>query len=206
LIRDYLAGAVVLGLSAGISPGPLMALVLSETLRKGAAAGMRVSAAPLITDLPIIGAAVWLMSALSESMVAVGWVSLAGAGTMLWMGWGSLFFNGSGPPNQSREVGSLAKGVLVNLFNPAPYLFWLTVGTPLLIDAAADGAIWCALFLLLFYTCLVGSKMATAIAVDRSRRFLSSRAYVMSVRLLGLLLIGFAVQFVFKAIGYFTQG
>ncbi len=206
MIHDYMAAAVVLGLSAGISPGPLMALVISETLRKGAVAGMRVSAAPLITDLPIIGAVVWLLSILSGSMALLGWISLAGAGTMLWMGWESVRFNGSDPPDQSREVGSLTKGVLVNLFNPAPYLFWLTVGTPLLVDAADDGAVWCTLFLLLFYTCLVGSKMATAIAVDRSRRFLSSRVYVMSVRLLGLLLIGFAVRFVLKAVGYFAQG
>jgi threonine/homoserine/homoserine lactone efflux protein len=46
--------ALVFGLSAGLSPGPLMTLVIAETLKRGIPAGIRIAVAPLITDLPII--------------------------------------------------------------------------------------------------------------------------------------------------------
>jgi threonine/homoserine/homoserine lactone efflux protein len=38
--------AVVFGLSAGLSPGPLLTLVIAETLKRGIAAGIRIAVAP----------------------------------------------------------------------------------------------------------------------------------------------------------------
>src|SRR2546425_12291262 len=43
-----------LGLGAGITPGPLLGLVINETLRGGWHAGILVALAPLISDLAII--------------------------------------------------------------------------------------------------------------------------------------------------------
>ena len=48
------SAGLVYGLSAGFSPGPLMALVISQTLKHGIREGAKVAVAPLITDLPII--------------------------------------------------------------------------------------------------------------------------------------------------------
>ena len=42
------------GLSAGFSPGPLMTLVISQTLQHNAREGALVAASPLVTDAPII--------------------------------------------------------------------------------------------------------------------------------------------------------
>lgn len=47
----FLSVGAVLGLSSGLSPGPLLALVISETLRHGVKAGVKVALAPIITDL-----------------------------------------------------------------------------------------------------------------------------------------------------------
>ena len=49
-----ISAGLVYGLSAGFSPGPLMALVISQTLKHGIREGAKVAMAPLITDLPII--------------------------------------------------------------------------------------------------------------------------------------------------------
>src|SRR5215210_2883396 len=43
-----------IGLAAGISPGPVLTLVLSETLRHGWLRGAAVAAGPLLADGPII--------------------------------------------------------------------------------------------------------------------------------------------------------
>lgn len=50
----FITAGAALGLSAGFSPGPLLTLVLTETLHHGVKAGIRVALAPMITDAPII--------------------------------------------------------------------------------------------------------------------------------------------------------
>ena len=45
---------IILGLMAGISPGPLLALVISETLKHGKKEGIKIALTPFITDLPAI--------------------------------------------------------------------------------------------------------------------------------------------------------
>jgi threonine/homoserine/homoserine lactone efflux protein len=47
------ATGLVLGLSCGLAPGPLMALVLAQSLRHGAREGCKIALAPLLTDMPI---------------------------------------------------------------------------------------------------------------------------------------------------------
>ena len=47
---EYLVAAAVFGLSGGLSPGPLLALVVAETLARGRSSGLAVAASPLITD------------------------------------------------------------------------------------------------------------------------------------------------------------
>ncbi len=51
----FLLQGIVLGFAAGISPGPMLGLVISQTLRYGWRAGNLVALAPLFTDIPIIG-------------------------------------------------------------------------------------------------------------------------------------------------------
>jgi len=51
---NFLGIGLILGLSAGFAPGPLLTLVISETLQHDLKAGVKVALAPIITDLPII--------------------------------------------------------------------------------------------------------------------------------------------------------
>ena len=48
------ASGAFLGLSCGLAPGPLLALLLAQTLRHGPGEGCKVALAPLFTDAPII--------------------------------------------------------------------------------------------------------------------------------------------------------
>jgi len=75
-----LTGAA-LGLSAGLSPGPLLALVIVQTLTYSVREGVKVAAAPLVTDLPIVLAALALTAGLAVCGAAGG--SALRAGTRL---------------------------------------------------------------------------------------------------------------------------
>ena len=49
-----LASGAFLGLSCGLAPGPLLALLLAQTLRHGPREGCKIALTPLVTDAPII--------------------------------------------------------------------------------------------------------------------------------------------------------
>ena len=87
---DVVTRGTVLGLAAGFSPGPLTLLVISETLRHGLGAGVRVSLAPLLTDLPLIVLSVLLLERLAAVPAAAGVIALAGAAFLFYLGVGSL--------------------------------------------------------------------------------------------------------------------
>ena len=193
----FMSGAA-LGLSAGWSPGPLLTLVITETLRSGIAAGLRLAAAPLITDAPIILAALILMPRLNAYRTVMGFITLAGAVFILWMAVESMGFKAE-RQEVSRPPASIWRGVLANALNPSPYLFWFTVGGSLVLRTADQNQMAAAVFILVFYACLVGSKMVLAFVVGRYRRFLKSGLYVWTLRLLGGVLLLFAARFAWLA-------
>jgi len=181
----FLAIGVALGLSAGMAPGPLLALVVAETLHHGVGAGIRVACAPFLTDLPIIAISLFALAQLTDLPQVLGLVSLAGGILLLYLGWQNLHTKET-PLLPSPTPRPLMKGIAVNLFSPHPYLFWLGVGAPLTAKAIAHGLPAAIAFITGFYTMLVGSKMALATATGKSRAFLSGPAYRLTLRLLGL--------------------
>jgi threonine/homoserine/homoserine lactone efflux protein len=198
---EYLIAAMVFGLSGGLSPGPLLTLVVAETLARGRNAGLAVSLSPLITDGPAIAAAVFLLGRVENSDSALGALSLAGGALLVSYGISGL--RGAKVEVEETEIdrkawASLAKGVSVNFLNPNPYLFWLTIGTPILLEAHAVGWSVSIGFLLVFYTYLVGSKCVLAVLVARSRSVLHGRAYIWVNRILAIALLVFAVIFIRK--------
>ncbi len=60
---------------------------------------------------------------------------------------------------------ALVKGVLVNVLSPHPYLFWISVGAPLVHRAMAVSVLAAGAFIAGFYLFLVGSKIALALVV-----------------------------------------
>jgi threonine/homoserine/homoserine lactone efflux protein len=180
-----LTAGTVLGLSAGFAPGPLLTLVITQTLRHNMKEGIKVALAPLITDLPIILAAVFLLTHLTDFEGILGAISLIGGFYVLYLAYESLF---TGPVNlvfAESPPQSIKKGVLVNALNPHPYLFWMTVGAPLIVKANADSPLAPLAFLGSFYIFLVGSKVALALITAKSRAFLTSKAYLFVMRILG---------------------
>ena len=190
----YLTIGILLGLSAGFTPGPLLTLVISETLEHDIKSGIKVSVAPIITDLPIIIVTVFIFSQLSNFHYILGTVSLIGACFVLFLGYESMRSKGSELNLQESKSRSLTKGVLANTLSPYPYLFWLSVGAPTMVKALSLNTFAPLAFIGAFYTCLVGSKILLAILVGKSKSFLSSDIYIYIKRFLGLLLSAFGIR------------
>ncbi len=188
-----LLSGIVLGLSAGLSPGPMLALVLAQTLRHGSREGCKVALTPLVTDPPIILVALGLAAKLAQLRPLLGIVSLAGAGFVAFLAWESFGAKSADAKAASDRPRSWFKGIVTNLLNPYPWIFWLTVGAAILAEALAKGWLVAVAFLSGFYLLLVGSKVTVALAVGRSGNLLAGRGYRVAMRVLGLMLAMFAL-------------
>lgn len=181
-----------MGLSAGLSPGPLFTLVVSQSVRHGAREGMKVAVVPLLSDLPVIAVSMFLLTRAVDFRPALGVLSVSGALYLFFLTWESFR---PGPPDAAigvDEPHSIRKGLAVNLMSPYPYLFWVTVGGPMMLRGWSTGLATAAAFVVAFYACLVGSKIALAWVSGRSARLIGGKGYRLLMRVLGVCLAVFA--------------
>jgi threonine/homoserine/homoserine lactone efflux protein len=186
---SYLTIGAILGLSAGFSPGPLLVLVVSETLQHDKKAGIKIALAPILTDLPIIIITVFVLAKLARFQQILGIISLIGGCFILYLGIKNIKTKGVDIVKDSTFPKSLQKGILVNTLSPHPYLFWFTVGAPTTLKALVQGPASAFSFIISFYGMLVGSKIVLAILTDRSRSFLQGNTYIFMMRFLGIILV-----------------
>ena len=190
---EFLSAGTLLGLAAGFSPGPLLVLVISETLRHNIKAGIKVSIAPLVTDVPIILISLLILNRLAGFRPVLGCISIFGGVFILYLGYESLKTRGVEINLSSVSSSSFRKGVITNALNPHPYIFYLTVGAPIIFKSLNQSFLSTVSFVGSFLLLLVGSKILLALVVERSRSFLQGAVYIWAMRTLGALLLFFSL-------------
>jgi threonine/homoserine/homoserine lactone efflux protein len=193
---EYLAMGAFLGLAAGTSPGPLLAVTISETLQHGKWEGIKVAVSPLITDLPIILAVLFVLSHLTSSDLFVGIIAFFGASYLIYSGIESMKIKKDSVELNVGKKDALKKGIIVNFGNPHPYVFWLSIGGPIIFKSLSVHVWATILFIAGFYLLLVGSKVIVALIVEKSKYFINSKYYFSIVRALGIAQIIFGLTFI----------
>jgi threonine/homoserine/homoserine lactone efflux protein len=194
---------IVLGLAAGLTPGPLLALTIAQTLKYGIAEGMKVAMAPLVTDAPIVILALWLLFSMRSADIILGVLSLAGCLYISYLALENLRAKPVKIEGVQTAPRSLTKAVVANALNPSPYLFWMTVGGPLILRQGNERIAPAISFLVFFYLCLVGSKIVLSLITGRFKDFLTGRLYLFILRALGIALLFFAVLLLKDALMFF---
>jgi len=188
-------------------PGPILVLIASETLRKGAVAGCLVMTAPLFVDaLVMLPLALLLQAALVPGK---SWVLLGSTGALLlfWLGMQSLRLDLGQPERDAKrgwnlgrsELPSFLKGVLTHLTNPYPYIYWGTVGVIFVRQGLERGGVPGALLFPLGFWLGAGTlNLLVVFVATRGRRLLPPRWEPYLHRFSGLLLMGCALWLGFK--------
>jgi threonine/homoserine/homoserine lactone efflux protein len=156
---------------------------------------------PFITDIPIVLVSVLFLSRISNNQFILGIISFLGAIFLVYLSYGSIFnkMDNSDPEIAPR---SLRKGIITNFLSPHPYLFWIFVGSNLLVQAAKISLLTAILFILLFYLCLVGSKVIITLLTGKFRNLLRSKGYLLAIRILGIVLLLLAAELFIKSVNY----
>ena len=193
----------LMGAPSGISPGPMLILIISETLRHGIRAGAKVATIPLLTDLPVVLSSGFLFAQISDMNFLLGVISLVGFVFLLYLGSKNFRTANVKIPDYTPPPLLLKEIIFANLLNPNPYLFWFTVGAPLMVRSFQQTLSLGVVFLFSFYLGLIGVKFLLAIVAGKSRGFLQGIWYHRIMQFLGLALIGFAFFLLRDGLIYF---
>lgn len=131
---SYLMWGVAYGFAAAVQPGPFQTYLIAQTLRNGFRRTLPAVLAPLLSDGPIIGIVLLVLSNIPSWWLQV--LRFVGGAFILYLAVGALrawrSFDAQGsassPPRQS-----VLQAALVNLLNPAPFVYWSLVTGPLLV-------------------------------------------------------------------------
>ncbi|QBD80933.1 LysE family translocator [Ktedonosporobacter rubrisoli] len=197
----YLLQGAILGFVAGVSPGPLLGLLINKTVRWGWRAGVVVALSPLLTDIPLILLFVFLLDHLPALVLHI--FTLVGGLFVVYLGYETV-------RKAAREVqlevkerpGSILLTALVtNIFNPHPFIFWATVGSPLLLNSfAAAGMGATGGFLVCFYALLLCAKLSFVFLVNWGRAWLKGSGYRCQSAGSGILMLGLGLALLWEGV------
>ena len=194
--------AVVLGTLAGLAPGPYTTMVAGTALEKGFKAGFLLALTPLVTDVvPMLVSALVLdrLNGLTLTMLGIsGGAIVLVIGSRFLRGHskgspataGSLATDAGVPERSNRQQSAQLVHVIAStLLNPAPWLFWLIIASPLLLRSWNRGPGEGVLFVVLLFLTNIGTATLLAWLASHGRKVLNPDWQRRSLKAAGVVLM-----------------
>ncbi len=207
LILALTLAGITLGVVEGIKPGPLLTMVIKETLSGGLRAGAWTAAAPIFTDGPLVIISLFAAGWFATQPMALFVISIVGALFLIKMGIDCFSID---PPIGDELLtdakGAFQRGILTNLLNPNVYVFWFLIGGPLMASVAEDEPLAPIAYALSFLISIILVKTFIAYIFDKTRGNISAKSYKTALSLCGVAMLIFAVGFLNQGIRIWTNG
>lgn len=203
-LAGLFAAAFWVGLSGALVPGPLLAVTVEESARRGARAGPLIVLGHMILEAVLVAAlAIGLAGFLTNSAV-LAVIAFAGGGMMCWMGQDMLRtasrLSLQTQSGSRRRMHPVTAGVLVSLSNPYWTIWWATVGMQYVVVGLKLGIRG----VLVFFAGHILADLAwytfVSAGIARGKRFLTDRIYQGIIAVCGTALIGFGLWFLWTGL------
>ncbi len=195
--------AFLAGLSATIPPGPIFAMVVAESSRRGFAAGLSVVIGHAIVEVFVVFALALGLSVFLGSRFAIITISIIGGLTLIWMAYrlvgGTIKKTESKPEVDGEGVrySPAIYGLVAAVANPYFMLWWMTVGGAFIIQGIELlGIVGPLVFLICHWASDFPWFGFISYSFSKGRKFLSDKAYRTIIILCGVFLLGLGVMFV----------
>lgn len=186
----------ILGAIAGALPGPVTMFILAQVIKSGSWAGLKVQLGATGMDVVRISLVFLLFGYITYNSKLAGIIAALGGLYLLYMSYGNFVYKTGLSESRSSISNPYLQGVVGNISNASAYIFWFTVGGPIILQSARSGnkigSMFFALGFLLAIT-IIGALIA--ILAGRIKTFLSTKSYLYIIKFLGLVLVMFAFLF-----------
>jgi threonine/homoserine/homoserine lactone efflux protein len=188
-------------------PGPMFTVTLAKSL-KSPWAGVWVSLGHAVVEVPLILLVYFgLVRFLQHETVQLA-LSVVGGGMIIWMGIG-LFRARRELAREGKDTGynAFTAGILMSGLNPFFLVWWVTVGSLLLITFLdAVGAWGLPIFVLTHWLCDLVWLAIVSFTIYRTHSFWGPRLQEWVFIVLSLALLYFGGQFIYKGLAGYLGG
>lgn len=140
-VVSSVAAALGMGFALASAPGPVQAVIISESVRGGAGRGLRVTAGAALTFGSLLVALALGIASIAIGGTLLRVLQVLGGVLLVWLAIDGLraAAPSSVEADARRGLPPVARGSLAVLLNPGAWLFLAGVATPLLASAALAG-------------------------------------------------------------------
>jgi threonine/homoserine/homoserine lactone efflux protein len=191
----FLVSVVLISLSGVLLPGPLFAATM-EKAAKRKTAGILIAVGHGIVEFPLMFLIYfWLSQFVIPDVVPIT-VGLVGGLLMMYMGFQT--FRNRNKNNQkyaSPKTDSLVAGIWTTAANAGFILWWLTIGTTLILNAQIFGLLGFSVFAVVHWLCDFVWYSVVAFIIFKSRRFWSEKVHTAIFIFCFAVFVGFGAWF-----------
>jgi threonine/homoserine/homoserine lactone efflux protein len=189
--------AFAIGLTGALTPGPTLVATIQASLTHGWSAGPKVTLGHMVAEL-----AIFLLIACGLAAAAVsysGYVAGVGGIALILFGlttlWGSREAENPSPGMAGETANPYLAGLVMSAANPFFWIWWLTVGSAMVIAGLQAGFLIALLFLVGHWCADLGWLTTVSAGIGRGRAFLSVRVYRGIMAACGIFLAIFGLYF-----------
>ncbi len=212
-VVQLFASSFVVGLSGAMSPGPLLVVVIAETVKAGLAAPLFMMAGHAILELVMAGGLLFGLQRVRDvpgfepglSIVGGLVMILLAAGMLMSLRRTDLVLPAGGARSGRTTIADAFRlvglGIGVSLLNPYWTVWWLTIGAGFMATAGVVTAAKAGAFYAGHILSDVGWYSLVGALVVWGRRFLGRRVYRAALAFFAVLLALFGLLFLKHGIG-----
>ena len=197
----FLASVILISLSGVLMPGPLFAVTLKKAA-KSKIAGALIAVGHGIVEFPLMFLIFFVLSQFEIPSIVQVAVGLVGGFLMVIMGV-QTFRNRNkqeeATVNLKRD--SVLAGVYTTAVNAGFILWWLTIGTTLILNAQLFGLLGFSVFAGVHWLCDFTWYTVAALVIFKSQRFWNDRVRTGITLFCAAVFIGFGLYFMGSALG-----
>jgi len=199
---NELTSALVLGLIAGVIPGPVLTATFTEVLQSGILKSMRIILWAMLTETIVALISLLALSSMNFSESFFHGLSIIGASILIWIS--TSIWKIRKIDTKEKAHFSLGKISAMIIANGVLWTFWITVCVPKAILLSEKVTFGNYLFLLLVEIGWLISTVMVALIFSRFRKILSHPKVVpIMFKIFALTFVYFAIDMIYKSVKFF---
>ena len=196
-----LGTVIITSLSGVMAPGPMFAVTLAKSL-KSPWAGIQVSLGHAVIEVPLILLVYFGLARFFVNNTVQLVLGILGGSMIIWMGVSLFRARGSiSREGKDTTYSAFIAGILMSGLNPFFLVWWITVGSLLLMNFLDTIGTWgLTLFIIVHWLCDFVWLSLLSFSIYRTRTFWGQRTQEWVFIILSVALLYFGGQFIVKGI------
>jgi len=191
--------AFALGLTGALAPGPTLVATINSSLAGGWTMGPRVTLGHMVSELILVILIVAGLATVAMNYTAlvagIGGAALVVFGILTITGSRHASLKGSGTGSPGVAANPYLAGFFTSIANPYFWIWWLTVGSMMVIAGLSGGILLACVFMAGHWCADLGWYTVVSTGISRGTTLISDRVYQGIMVVCGIFLVVFGAWY-----------